>query len=269
LGDAEKPSNLDEYKAWLRTEHGIDNLEQLPTHYGNASDQMRRAFAGLPFWTGLKQGRLRDFEEEYQLVHRGYPLLLQPDLPDLQTKSYESLIGKTFRINVLRNRNWPGEPMLRGKKAWILPRHWFNTINDLVRTCFVVKYFDGVKFLASQLAEECEQVGLRCSTVLEARDEGHYAAHLYVSYDCEITSLSWQPEIISTTAELQITTQVQDVIRTMLHRLYERSREQPVPAGDWKWDHSSSEFATNYLGHILHYLEGMIVEVRDKEQEQP
>jgi hypothetical protein len=28
--------------------------------------------------------------------------------------------------------------------------------------------------------------------------------------------------------------------------------------------YKSDEFAINYLGHILHYLEGTIVEIRDK-----
>ncbi len=150
-----------------------------------------------------------------------------------------------------------------------MPRHWYNTINDIVRTCFVVKYFDGVKFLVSKLEQECERLELRCNSVLEAREEGHYAAHVYVTYQCDITSLAWQTESVTTTAELQITTQVQDVIRRMLHTHYERRRVSAAPADGWKWDHTSNEFATNYLGHILHYLEGMIVEIRDKQGEQP
>jgi len=28
-----------------------------------------------------------------------------------------------------------------------------------------------------------------------------------------------------------------------------------------------AEFAANYLGHILHYIEGMIIDVRDKNRE--
>jgi hypothetical protein len=130
----------------------------------------------------------------------------------------------------------------------------------------MVKYFDGVKFLATKLTEESERASLRCHTILQAREEGHYAAHFYVSFDCQITSMKREPESIVTTAELQITTQLQDVIRAMLHKHYEARRQHQRPSDDWKWDHKSDEFATNYLGHILHYVEGMIVEIRDKQR---
>jgi hypothetical protein len=54
----------------------------------------------------------------------------------------------------------------------------------------------------------------------------------------------------------------------MLHTHYEDRRMRAGSSDDWKWDHRSDEFATNYLGHILHYLEGMIVVTRDKQEEQ-
>ena len=34
----------------------------------------------------------------------------------------------------------------------------------------------------------------------------------------------------------------------------------------WQWNYKSDEFAANYLGHILHYVEGMIIEIRDKKR---
>ncbi len=73
---SKKPSDIEEYKAWLRTEHEVGNLEQLPTHYENVADEMRRAFERLRFWTDLKHTRLRDFDEEYRLAHAGYQLLV-------------------------------------------------------------------------------------------------------------------------------------------------------------------------------------------------
>ncbi len=32
----------------------------------------------------------------------------------------------------------------------------------------------------------------------------------------------------------------------------------------WQWDYKCDEFLPNYLGHIIHYIEGMIMEVRDR-----
>ena len=98
---------------------------------------------------------------------------MTPDSPQLQTKSFESFLGKTFRINVLHNKNWPKEPSWLNQKMWILPRNWFSRINDVVRACVVVKYFDGVKFLTSRLEGECANHDLRCDLAFQARDEGH------------------------------------------------------------------------------------------------
>ena len=36
----------------------------------------------------------------------------------------------------------------------------------------------------------------------------------------------------------------------------------------WQWDYKSDEFSANYLGHILHYVEGMIVEIREKQKKE-
>jgi ppGpp synthetase/RelA/SpoT-type nucleotidyltranferase len=105
---------------------------------------------------------------------------------------------------------------------------------------------------------------LKCDTSFQARDEGYYAAHVYVNLSVQILTTNWATEGIEAKVELQITTQLQDVIRRMLHTHYEDRRMALQPDATWKWDHTSEEFATNYLGHILHYLEGMIVEIRDR-----
>jgi hypothetical protein len=264
-----KPATLDEYAMWLKSEHDVESLDEHRINYETIAYQMKTAFERSSFWSLLSEKKLRDFDEEYRLTYPDYPLLMTPDPPQLLTKSFESFLGKTFRINVLHNRNWPKEPFWLNQKSWILPRNWFSRINDIVRACIVVKYFDGVKFLASRLEGECANHDLRSDIAFQARDEGHYAAHFYIKYDCAITSLNGVAERIATTVEVQITTQLQDAIRALLHTHYESRRDQPTPTHDWKWDHTSSEFATNYLGHVLHYVEGMIVELRDRQRKQP
>ena len=69
--------------------------------------------------------------------------------------------------------------------------------------------------------------------------------------------------------EIQITTQLQDVIRKLLHIYYEERRKK-ITEDDikWQWDYKSDEFVANYLGHILHYVEGMIMDVRSKQAEE-
>jgi hypothetical protein len=55
---------------------------------------------------------------------------------------------------MLNNENWPKEPL----DGWINPANQFWRINDILRTRFVVKYIDGVGFLANKIESHCEQM---------------------------------------------------------------------------------------------------------------
>jgi hypothetical protein len=47
-------------------------------------------------------------DEEYRLAHSGYGLLASREVPDLVQKSFDSILDKTLRINVVTNGRWPG-----------------------------------------------------------------------------------------------------------------------------------------------------------------
>lgn len=131
---------------------------------------------------------------------------------------------------------------------------------------FVVKYIDGVEYMINDLEKYCEKFGLSHKVRFEAREEGYYAAHLYTRQKFEVPNVQWDTEIVNVSIEIQVTTQLQDVIRRLLHRYYEDSRKKMERDEKWQWNYKSDEFAANYLGHILHYVEGMIIEIRDKEK---
>ena len=60
---------------------------------------------------------------------------------------------------------------------------------------------------------------------------------------------------------------MKDVISTLTHKYYERKRETlELPDTKWQWDYNSEEFSPNYLGHMLHYIEGAVMQIRDREQ---
>ena len=183
--------------------------------------------------------------------------------PVIVIKPFASLVLKTYRKNILDNKNWPTEP----QEGWILPTNWFTRINDIVRTLIEVKYLDGVGFMIEKIKSQCELSHISCNVFLEAREEGYYAAHLYLKQNFEIPRENWDTEKVDVSIELQITTQLQEVIRTVLHDYYENRRQKPKDEVKWQWEYQSNEFAVRYLGHILHYVEGMIVDIRDKQKE--
>jgi hypothetical protein len=54
-----------------------------------------------------------------------------------------------------------------------------------------------------------------------------------------------------------------------LHKYYEERRKRIKEENiKWQWNYKSDEFTVNYLGHILHYVEGMIMEVRETQKEE-
>ncbi|MFW9897565.1 MAG: hypothetical protein ACFFD7_17300, partial [Candidatus Thorarchaeota archaeon] len=198
---------------------------------------------------------------EYE-IENGYKLLLNPnEKREVYIKPYESFLNKTFRQNVLNNKLWPNVPT----KGWIIPDVWFERINDIIRTSFVVKYLDGVEFLIRKIKDLCETHNIKCESTYMESMEGYYAAHVYIIQVFEIPPFKLETKFINLKIELQITTQLQEVIRTLLHKHYEKRRLKIKKEKlKWQWDYKSNEFATNYLGHILHYIEGMIMDIRER-----
>lgn len=258
----QKPLTIGGYKKWLDEQFNIEVLENAEVYYAEVRDDMIQQFNDSPFWVQLR-GNLREYDQEY-LRNEGYPLVPGEFEPQIEGKPFESLLLKTFRKNVLENANWPKKP----RDGWILPKGWFTMIDDIVRTLFITKYIDGVAFLTHKIESLCAQCNIPpCRVELEAREEGYYAAHIYIRQPFEIPTQEWNRKEICSSVEIQVTTQLQEVIRTLLHKYYTERRKRPSEERpDWKWNYESPEFLANYLGHVLHCVEGMIMEVRKQQK---
>lgn len=259
--DGDKKPSLDIYELWLKENHNILINELTESYYESVTQDLKEQLEQSRFWVNISQN-LKEFEEEYQLKTDGYELFKNLSTPKIITKPYKSFIEKTFRKNILNNPNWPNAP----KEGWLLPENWLSNINDIVRTTFVVKYLDGVDFLMNKLVFNCENSGLVCETSWEARDVGYYAVHMNIRQNYLIKEMDWNKKSKNISFEIQITTQLQEVIRRLLHDYYEEKRIEKENDEKWQWNYRSEEFSTNYLGHILHYVEGMIMEIREKEK---
>ena len=256
-----KPEDINEYKKWLREKHDVEISERVRTYYGSVTHKIEKDFENSSLWIQLNEN-LEECCSRY-LLKTGYNLLISEFKPKLNIKPFDSLLLKTFRKNVLENKNWPDEP----ERGWILPNNWYSRINDIIRTLFVVKYLDGINSMIEEIQSLCGEQGLSFHVDLEAKEEGYYAAHLYTKQEFEIPRVTWDTETVEVSIEIQVTSQLQEVIRKLLHRHYEERRKSVREEDlDWQWNYKSDEFATNYLGHILHYVEGMIMEIREKQK---
>lgn len=257
----ERPTDLDEYENWLKEEFGY-RRGKAKRRYESVSLLVRSEFEKTDFWKCLKT-ELAECEATYRMETNGY-FLLMTKLEELKLdiKGFDSFLLKTGRWNAFENKNWPSEP----DRGWVTPENWFSEINDTVRTRIVVKYLDGVEILVERLQQLCNIPGLTTSVDWEASEEGYYAAHLYVKRKYSIPTLEFDSERVPIKVEIQVTTQLQEAINRLTHKYYEERRRK-VKSSDskWQWDYKSDEFIPNYLGHILHYIEGMIMEVRNRE----
>lgn len=261
----ERPFELSSYIIWLQEYLGIGFDDRFPEYYVSVCTKIRDNISKSNIWNEIIRN-LKELDAQYRRSHNNFPLLAHPNQPlELLIKPYNSMLKKTFRMNVINNNNWPNPPREEG---WINPYECFECIDDIIRTSVVVKYLDGVKHLADDISKLASNLSIGSTVELKAKEEGYYAAHIYVSHVEEIPNIAWDTRKTEMLFEIQIRTQVQDLIRRLLHTYYSEHRLSKSEQKDiWQWDYKSDEFATSYIGHIIHYIEGKIVEIRDSQSE--
>jgi len=204
------------------------------------------------------QGFIAKQEEQYQ-KYAGAGLLMLRDLTVVR-KPFHGAVTKSFRINVLRNRRFPSPP----SSGWVSPDNWYAKFDDLVRSTLICKFLDGPKVLAPALDSYASSVGLIGRHVARNTEDGYYAFHHYTGFPIDVVDAAWHAQTTTVEFEIQLTTQLQEVLRELTHPLYEEARiTSGRPDDRWKWDIETPRFRTSYLGHTLHMIEAVIVQVRD------
>lgn len=260
----EKPKDIDEYKIWFSDVTGIPFTGKEQSYYETVSRIIKDEVERSNFWTEFLN-LIESYNNEYYLLMNGYNLTAPNYKPEILVKSYDSMVNKAYRKNVILNKKWPKPP----EDNWVTSKNWLTTTNDIIRTSYVVKYLDGIEFMIERLQKLCGKLSLKDSVSFEARDEGYYAVHYYVYLPISVPNEDWFSETKTILFEIQLTTQLQDVIKKLTHLHYENRRVRlKKPDKKWQWNYKSEEFSANYLGHILHYIEGMIMEIRENQNKQ-
>lgn len=184
---------------------------------------------------------------------------------DLQilSKPYGSMLTKVYRVNCVQNRNFPAPPKAGFVSHSSIYSH--DKMNDLLRTRLVCKYMDGPQFVVTGLSRFCERKGLQFRSHPMHSDTGYHAWHCYIRISVDI-AVEGGIEARDIWLELQVTTQLAEVIAGLTHGLYQADRVQSARSAsdDWRWDPRSQQFRSAYLGHTLHLLEGIIQTFRDE-----
>lgn len=254
------PKDEQAFIAWLGKKYGFQ-YSLYSNYYKYASKALKDNLESSEYWKHFEDF-LREINLEYQKEF-SCELLETTQLPEIYIKELKSVVNKAFRKNFLKNDLRPEEP----KDGWIGPDNWFEKLNDILRTTIVVNYLDGVSFLITKLKDYANKYGYEFKHDYEARDNGYYAAHTGTKISLTMPRNGDLEDVnVSISLEIQITTPLQKLVKDLLHTYYEEDRcssnlDEPTL---WQWEYKSDRFNTNYMGHIVHYVEGMIVRLRDK-----
>lgn len=258
MSGIEPPATQDAYVVWASENIGSTFDDATKRNYESNSAVALLAVQQHDFFDGLSEF-LRGQQEVYRAKKNSDLFMGEVDVTLVQ-KSYESAVNKSFRHNVIWNYSWPGEP----EGGWVTHKNWFAVLKDIIRGTVVCKYIDGPRHLAERLEERANSLGLSSYYSSKQRDEGYYAYHFYVKIPVELSDMRWKPTSVDLEVELQLTTQLQEVLYNITHRYYEHNRShRSADPSAWKWEVSSPRFRAGYLGHTLHLLEAIILELRE------
>ncbi len=257
-----KPS-FEEFPSWIeetsKEKLGVAEV----AHYNNALVRMHDQLKKSSFWSSFCHNLIEYNDEYYSKFQEALLKDINCGNIEFNRKPYASMIEKAYRWDIIENNQFPEPP----QDGWVLPCNWLTNINDLLRATIAVKYLDGVEFLGKRLKGFCQSNSNFESLRFVSGLDGYYAAHLYFNMNFEVPRREWDTEIVKSKVEIQITTQVKEVIKELLHTHYEKRRmfkeDVDLP---WSWQYDGEEFKTNYLGHMIHYIEGIVVGIRNGEE---
>ena len=256
--------SLKEFPYWMQEHLGIVVDSSHTEHYNTAKMLMKEQLEKSSFWD-LVCKNVNEYNDEYFGKYET-ELLKARKAPVIETKPGDSFVEKVYRENCIDNGRFPREP----RKGWVTPDNWFSKIDDILRSTIVVRYLDGIEYVATRLEKLCsDESKLKGRCRYLAKREGYYAAHLYFNMEFEIPGMKWDTQKVVSPVEIQVTTQVKEVIKDLIHPYYAEGRVRRYSKEDlWPWRYESPEFARNYLGHIVHYVEGVMVGIRKRHQEE-
>lgn len=255
-----KPETLPQYIDWAAKNLGSDfDDPKIRKIYDVNLNTTFNEISKHKFFSEL-QTQLEIWDQEY-FANTSTRLLMADSPPELKQKPFESAIDKSFRVNILWNDNFPEPP----KKGWVTADNLYFYFNDLIRCFIVCRFIDGPRYLTNNLMKFAKSLGLERRQYSQERDDGYYAYHYYVKFHLDFLNSNWDTIQSQFEVEIQVTTQLQDILRSLTHNFYRTNRLlAEKDTSKWKWDFESNRFRVGYLSHTLHLLESIILESRDK-----
>lgn len=221
-------------------------------HLGDNCDQWASDITAGIYWRDVKQ-QVQSWKNEFRTL-TGDSLLIERDLPDFVSKSVRNIKDKLYREG-RKDEKYKNEVFDEGTPP--IPK-----INDLVRTRIPCRYIDGVEFLTGKLYNQASVLSLNPERHREGRLEGYFAQHINFTADV-FYRIGGQSIPATVKCEIQIATQLSTIIWDTNHLIYERYRNSYDNQEEWQWNPKDIRFIARQMGHTVHLVDGLLVQVRD------
>jgi Region found in RelA / SpoT proteins len=263
--DKPKPEPGKDYEDWLERHWRGDTRELREGRYLHQQADLRQAFETSDYWREVST-RLGRWAATYAKENEAPLFQGEPGLPSLASKPWQSFLSRSWRVNVAGNGEWPGPPSKPPPGGWWMPDNWFERVKDVVRTRFVVRYMDGVEFLADKLCSCANERRFKREAWFdrEAKRDGYYAFHVYVPQRFAVQALDYEgKQERSSRVEIQVMTEMAAVISELTHTYYEIRREADPMAVPSVWT-GGGEWLASALQYQSADLETRILELRNE-----
>ena len=102
---AKTKPKYEEYKKWLKDERDFEITDRTRLYYEEVANIIKGIFQESLLWKTFNRNR-NYYRDEFFIKSRGYSLWSNGSEPvELKTKPYDSFLLKTYRRNILDNRN--------------------------------------------------------------------------------------------------------------------------------------------------------------------
>lgn len=257
-----KPETFNEYKSMVEkiTKKRIEIMEEF---YNRNINNMAEDIKKSDFYINLRD-RLELINNTYK-KNQKFELIEFNKTMKIDKKKFENMLKKCYRWDVLENDKWDLENIdWQDGYSWTHPLNCYLRMSDIIRTRITLRYIDRIDETLSAVLQTAVDYGLEILHEYVVEEDGYYGVHVDVKYLVKIIKEDWTEEEIQLNFEIQITTQIKDVVNEILHEYYEYNRLRKEKVEEWQWDYENINFLPSYLGHISHYIEGMLLYARDR-----
>lgn len=262
-----EPSDLNEYEGFIEelTDQTYDSLKD---NYNNNVQRWIKEFKQADYYSLLRDN-LAYINNDYKEINKVDLINIEKSLI-MKHKKFKDMLDKCYRKDVLNNEKWSmDDTSWQDDYEWITPLNCFKHITDLVRTRIYVKYIDGATDVLNRLIKIANDLRFKSCYDYIAYENGYYGIHFIIYQPMKYINIYGIEEDIELKIEIQITTQIKEIVNQLLHKYYKLYRmKERDEEKSWQWDYSSLEFVPNYIGHISHYIEGMILHARQRLKEE-